>query len=106
MRATDLLGAPARRPGISGVAYDTAWLAGLPAPADRRQMQLASRSRPSSAVNMRRLAFETTEPIQFLDITDEVADVVRGSGVADGIVAIVSRHTTMAVRIQEAEPCC
>ena len=37
MRATDLLGAPARRPGISGVAYDTAWLAGLPDRVDRRQ---------------------------------------------------------------------
>jgi secondary thiamine-phosphate synthase enzyme len=68
------------------------------------EMQLVSRSRPSTAVNMRRLAFETTEPIQFLDITDQVAEVVADSGVADGIVAIVSRHTTVAVRIQEAEP--
>src|SRR5712691_8412533 len=68
------------------------------------EMQLASRSRSSSAVSMRRLAFETTEPIQFLDITDQVAAVVRGSGVSDGIVNVMSRHTTMAVRIQEAEP--
>jgi halimadienyl-diphosphate synthase len=35
--ATDLLGHPAHRPGISGVAYDTAWLAGLPTRADRHQ---------------------------------------------------------------------
>jgi secondary thiamine-phosphate synthase enzyme len=68
------------------------------------EMQLASRSRPSSAVGMRRLAFETTEPIQFLDITDQVADVVAESGLCNGIVSIMSRHTTMAVRIQEAEP--
>jgi hypothetical protein len=33
----DFLGLPANRPGISGVAYDTAWLAGVPAQADRRQ---------------------------------------------------------------------
>src|SRR5437588_8805703 len=74
-------------------------------PADTSsEMQLLSRNRPETAVNMRRLAFETTEPIQFVDITDEVAAAVRGTGVTDGIVTIVSRHTTMAVRIQEAEP--
>jgi secondary thiamine-phosphate synthase enzyme len=53
---------------------------------------------------MRRLSFETSEPIQFLDITDKVAEVVNKTGVTNGIVSIVSRHTTMAVRIQEAEP--
>lgn len=35
-REPDRLGDPATRPGISGVAYDTAWLAGMPAPTDRR----------------------------------------------------------------------
>jgi secondary thiamine-phosphate synthase enzyme len=39
-----------------------------------------------------------------VDVTDEVAAAVRSTGVRDGIVTIVSRHTTMAVRIQEAEP--
>ena len=29
---------------------------------------------------------------------------MRASGVRDGIVTVVSRHTTAAVRIQEAEP--
>ena len=47
-------------------------------PADSStDMQVLRRSRPTTAVNMRRLAFETTEPIQFVDITDEVADLVR-----------------------------
>jgi secondary thiamine-phosphate synthase enzyme len=74
-------------------------------PADTSgNMQFLTASRPTTAVNMRRLAFETREPIQFLDITDKVAEVVRQTGVANGIVSIVSRHTTMAVRIQEAEP--
>ena len=35
-RTTDFLGAPSTRPGIRGVAYDTAWLAGVPAEGDRR----------------------------------------------------------------------
>jgi secondary thiamine-phosphate synthase enzyme len=67
-------------------------------------MSLTTASRPTTAVNMRRLVVETHEPIQFVDITDEVASAVRASGVRDGIVTIVSRHTTAAVRIQEAEP--
>jgi secondary thiamine-phosphate synthase enzyme len=67
-------------------------------------MHLTTSARPTTAVNMRRLVVETHEPIQFVDITDEVADAVRASGVRDGIVTIVSRHTTAAVRIQEAEP--
>jgi secondary thiamine-phosphate synthase enzyme len=74
-------------------------------PADTSpEMQLVSPTRPTTAVNLRRLAFETREPIQFLDITDEIADAVRRTGVVNGIVTIVSRHTTMAVRIQEDEP--
>src|SRR6185503_10286942 len=79
--------------------------------ADRRadtpvNMQLVSRvpSVSNTAVHLRRLALETHEPIQLVDITDRVAAVVRSSRVTNGLVSIVSRHTTMAVRIQEAEP--
>jgi halimadienyl-diphosphate synthase len=36
------LGSPRTRPGISGVAYDTAWLAGLRAPNDRRASRFPS----------------------------------------------------------------
>ena len=68
-------------------------------------MHLLSRTRPTTtAVSMRRLALETHAGIQLLDITDQVAAIVRSTGVRDGIVTIVSRHTTAAVRIQEAEP--
>jgi halimadienyl-diphosphate synthase len=35
-RAEELLGEPSTRPGITGVPYDTAWLAGLPEAPDRR----------------------------------------------------------------------
>ena len=71
---------------------------------DGGRLQLVPRSRPQTAVNMRRLVLATSEPIQLLDITDDVQAAVRTSGVKDGIVTIVSRHTTAAVRIQEAEP--
>ena len=75
-----------------------------PADSTKVMMQLTSSSRPTTAVNMRRLVVETREPIQFVDITDDVQDAVRASGVRNGIVTVVSRHTTCAVRIQEAEP--
>ena len=67
-------------------------------------MQTLAFDRPTTAVNLRRLAFETTAPIQLIDITDDVAEAVRSTGLSDGIVTVISRHTTMAVRIQEAEP--
>ena len=87
------------------IHVETARLKKADRPADTLpDMQVLRRNRPTTAVNMRRLAFETTEPIQFVDITDEVAESVRQAGITDGIVTIVSRHTTAAVRIQEAEP--
>ncbi len=87
------------------IHVETARLKKADRPADTLpDMQVLRRNRPTTAVNMRRLAFETTEPIQFVDITDEVAESIRLAGISDGIVTIVSRHTTAAVRIQEAEP--
>ncbi|MBV8717308.1 MAG: hypothetical protein JOZ65_19780, partial [Chloroflexi bacterium] len=47
-------------------------------------MQLLSEpttARPTTAVTMRRLAFATTEPIQFVDITDDVARAVQSTGI-------------------------
>ena len=37
------------------------------------------------------------------DITDEVADAVRASGVTDGIACVYSPHTTCCVRVNEFE---
>lgn len=65
-------------------------------------MQLSSA--PGVASQLRRLVFETQEPIQFLDITDDVADLVRSAGLREGVASVFSRHTTAAVCIQEDEP--
>ncbi len=56
------------------------------------------------ANRLRRLVVTTHQPIQFLDITDEVAELVRVAGVREGVANVFSRHTTAAVCIQEAEP--
>jgi secondary thiamine-phosphate synthase enzyme len=59
---------------------------------------------PGVASRLRRLVFETHEPIQFLDITDQVAELVQVAGLREGVAYVFSRHTTAAICIQEAEP--
>jgi secondary thiamine-phosphate synthase enzyme len=65
-------------------------------------MQLSSAA--GVATRLRRLVLETEQPIQFVDITAEVAELVRAAGLRDGVVTVFSRHTTAAVCLQEAEP--
>jgi secondary thiamine-phosphate synthase enzyme len=65
-------------------------------------MQLSSA--PGVISQFRRLVLETREPLQFLDITSDVLELVQQSGLREGVVTIFSRHTTTAVCIQEAEP--
>jgi secondary thiamine-phosphate synthase enzyme len=48
--------------------------------------------------------YQSMHAPQFIDITDDVADAVHRSGVADGVVVVFSRHTTAAVKINECEP--
>ena len=45
----------------------------------------------------------TTGGLDVTDITDEVAQAVRDSGVRDGIVCVYSPHTTCSVRVNEFE---
>src|ERR687885_1312629 len=65
-------------------------------------MQLSSAA--GVAARLRRLVFRTDQPIQFLDITDQVAELVRVAGLREGVANVFSRHTTAAIRIQEHEP--
>ena len=44
-----------------------------------------------------------TEP-EFIDITSDVADYIKQSGINNGFCLVFSRHTTAAVTIQENEP--
>jgi secondary thiamine-phosphate synthase enzyme len=42
--------------------------------------------------------------VQFIDLTELVAERVRQSGVGEGMVTVQSRHTTAAVCVNENEP--
>jgi secondary thiamine-phosphate synthase enzyme len=41
---------------------------------------------------------------QFIDITDRISELLRRSGIQMGFAVVFSRHTTAAIRINEAEP--
>ncbi len=62
-------------------------------------------ARPAApGIRCERLQYLTTRAPEFVDITDDVRQAVQRSGIRDGIVAVFSRHTTAAIRINEAEP--
>ncbi len=42
--------------------------------------------------------------LEFIDITDEVQDIVARAGITEGMALVFSRHTTAAVKINENEP--
>ena len=50
------------------------------------------------------LLVESTTAPEFVDITDRVVEVLKGSGIRNGSALVFSRHTTAAVTIQENEP--
>jgi secondary thiamine-phosphate synthase enzyme len=50
------------------------------------------------------LVVETGQAPDFVDITERIVELVRRSGISDGQVLVFSRHTTAAIRVQEAEP--
>jgi secondary thiamine-phosphate synthase enzyme len=58
---------------------------------------------PSVKVYQRERHFRTRGGLQVTDITDEVREIVRESGVVDGICCVYSPHTTCCVRVNEFE---
>ena len=52
----------------------------------------------------KRIAFTTTTQIAFVDLTDDVREIVSASGVREGIVTVFAPHTTMGVTVNHNEP--
>lgn len=50
------------------------------------------------------ITVETDRAPAFVDITEKVTDVVDRSEINNGFVVIFSKHTTAAIKINEAEP--
>lgn len=51
-----------------------------------------------------RIELRTDEPLQFVDITEQLSERVQRSGVDDGMVTLQTRHTTTAILVNENEP--
>lgn len=57
-----------------------------------------------AAMYWRTLRIATHEELEFVDISNDVRDMVRDLSVQDGLVVVFSRHTTAAIKINESEP--
>ncbi len=55
-------------------------------------------------MNPTRLEFATTQPTEFIDITDRIRDHVQASGLRNGRVHLQSLHTTLGLAVNENEP--
>lgn len=49
------------------------------------------------------ITMETRKPVEIIDITDKVREALATSGLADGTLTILSRHSTAFVNINEKE---
>jgi secondary thiamine-phosphate synthase enzyme len=50
------------------------------------------------------VSLATTQPLEFVDLTELILREIRASGIRDGIVNVQTRHTTTAIVINENEP--
>jgi len=50
------------------------------------------------------IALETRAPIEVCDITRQTKEIVVESGLRDGLVTLISPHTTACVNLNEREP--
>ena len=50
------------------------------------------------------IQLRTAGRLQFVDLTDRVAEIAEESGVRQGLVNVQTRHTTTAIVINEHEP--
>ncbi len=53
---------------------------------------------------MKTVVVSTSLPIELVDITAQVQDIVTEAGVVDGICSVFLRHTTASLLINENEP--
>jgi secondary thiamine-phosphate synthase enzyme len=63
----------------------------------------ASASRRAVLLSEALLKIRTNEPIEFVDLTDQINQHLAAHRVEHGEVTVFSRHTTAAIKINEAE---
>ncbi len=54
-------------------------------------------------IHREKLQLTTTGPIQVIDITAQVRDWAKGTGIREGLLTLISPHTTARVNLNERE---
>lgn len=67
-------------------------------------MLKGTREESRSKIASHTLTLKTERGPQFIDITDQVTELVEQSGIENGFVVVFSTHTTAAISINENEP--
>jgi len=49
------------------------------------------------------LKIKTKKYLQFIDLTDKIKKLVKKTGIKNGLVTVFSKHTTLAIKINEKE---
>lgn len=55
-------------------------------------------------IHKERINFQTKSQIEFVNVTDQVQEILERSGIREGQVLVYSEHTTMSVVINHYEP--
>jgi secondary thiamine-phosphate synthase enzyme len=74
-----------------------------PSPSRANFHTRASHPRHSVVVTDSILEIGTLDPIEFIDLTDRINEHLNANAVESGTVTVFSRHTTAAIKINEAE---
>lgn len=56
-------------------------------------------------IHLEKLGVQTTKEMEMIDITDKVVEVVKKSGVKNGVVNVITMHTTTGITVNEGIPC-
>jgi len=69
-----------------------------------RQTWMIERNPAAMPIFHHALHLQTTECLQFIDLTERITELVAASGVAHGLINIQTTHTTTAIMVNEHEP--
>ncbi len=56
-------------------------------------------------VHLEKLVVQSKKEMEMINITDKVEEVVRKSGITQGIVNVITMHTTTGITVNEGLPC-
>ena len=52
----------------------------------------------------KRIDITTTKQFELIDVTNQVSQAIKDSGIKDGIAVVYNTHTTAAIRVNHNEP--